>query len=142
MVFNSVLGVGRELQYSGVKRSTVVSDSGSGWSPLSISGSTAITQLPQKIFALMVTISPRDTSGLPGSAINPTLTIFLDNETLVTYKLPGESANSSGWVISETIPIDRELWGSGHELRFLGTCTSVSPDYSILLVATLQGVLI
>lgn len=138
MVFDMVLSAGRMPQYAGVKESFTTALAG-GWSPLTITGTVALNS-PRLAFALSVSMSGRDTSGYPGTAVAPVVRIFINDELIARYTLPGDSRDESAWSIDEILPVNRELWGSGNNLTVIGTCTSVSPDYSINSSFTLHTV--
>lgn len=108
MPIDPILGAGREPR-SGLilKEYTIDSTTGSGtsWTNATLVTDTLnVSDSFAQIFAVQVTIRPRNSNSTTGSATAPTFAIKIDRNLVAQYSLPPECSDSAEWTVTEMIP--------------------------------------
>lgn len=145
MPFDNLLGAGREPRAIPILRK--YSKDQTGTNMWGVSGQTETVSFPitdeaVQIFAFQVSISPTDSNGTTGSAVNPTFEIRIDGNTISKYSLPQEGTDAALWTITEMVPYNFVAYG-GANVQIVTTNSSVGGNgYNCNWNVTAFGVLI
>lgn len=108
MPFNEILGAGREPRSIPVLRKYTIdstSGSGTGWTNATlVTDSFNIPDDGVQIFAMQITLRPRDSNSTTGSAVAPNIAVKIDGNLIALYSLQNTCADSQEWFVTEMVP--------------------------------------
>lgn len=144
MPYDVLIGAGR-IPKSGLSNSSTELNTtlslGSAPDPSETSASATVSRLPVRVYGLGVSVISMDTNGTTGNATNPQLKLYIDNELVASYNLPLTNDDSYGSLISEIIPLNRELWGNSSALKAVLSADTVGGNgYGCKIGLTLLGI--
>lgn len=117
MPFDLLLGVGREPQVAGTRRSYDIPTQTFTLTDLNLDDEATVTVDGERmLYAVWISITPLG-NATTRNALNPRAEVFIDNDLVATYTLVATIVQNSEWKVNEIVPYQKELWGQGHSLR-------------------------
>ena len=106
MPLDNVLGAGRDPRAGlSLKTYTIDSSVNDSWTNATlVTDSLNVSDSFAQIFAVQVTIRPRNSNGTTGSATAPTFAVKINGNLVAQYSLPAQGSDAAEWTVTEIVP--------------------------------------